>query len=137
MNQQNEKKSFYDHSVIEKPNKLAHIKNTKFLDNTLNPLNMRYIKKIWVHKKNKLGNDNRHLAWEYYKDRNKNHIAQTLLKAHYANTNDVVIIYFNDPVQYRFTLTAEMITELKMHSRKFEEYKKAHKKITCIDQNHF
>jgi hypothetical protein len=89
---------------------------------------MKYVKKIWSHKLNKLGNDNRHLIWEYYKDRNKNHVAGTILKAHYLNINNFTIIYFSDPVQYDIVLTSEIIEQLKEHAKGFNEFIKAHKK---------
>jgi hypothetical protein len=114
--------SFYDHT-LERPSKLLHIKNQIMLDNTLNPLNKKYVKKIYAHKLNKLGNDNRRLIWEYYKDRKKHNIAKMLLKAHYLNMNDVTIIYFSDPVQYKISLAPEMINELKKYSRNIKEYR--------------
>lgn len=116
-------KTFYDHSH-DKPSKISHIKNPKFLDNTLNPLNNRYIKKIWSHHINKNGRDNRHLIWEYYSDRNKHHIAETLLKTHYLNVSNVSIIYFSDPIEYEFLVTPEIATELKDYNRRFNEHKK-------------
>ena len=110
-------KPFFNHTEDIRPSKLKHIKNTIMLDNTINPLNNKYIKKIWVYKVTKLDRIKRDLFWEYFKDRKRHTIAETLLKAYYKNRKDTTIIYFDDPVQYDITITDEMATELKKVNR--------------------
>jgi len=118
-------KPFYDHTEEIRPRKLTHIKNTLMLDNSLNPLNNKYVKKIWVYKTTKLDRIKRDLFWEYFKDRKKKDIAETLLYAFYKNRKEATIIYFDDPVQYDVTITDEIAEELKEISREFIAFKKA------------
>ena len=108
------------------PSKLKHIKNQKFLDYTYNPLVKKYVKQIWAYKKTKLDRIKRDLIWAYYRHRGTKLAAQALRDTFYKNIKHVMIIYFDDPVQYKFELTDEMIQILKEYC-KTKEIKKPKK----------
>lgn len=92
-------------------------KNPIIINNSLNPLNGKHVKKIWVYKNTKMNREKRDLNWEFYSDRLKNNVTNTLLEAYYKNTKKVSIIYFNDPVEECFEITDEMASILKTVKR--------------------
>ena len=102
-----------------KPSKLAHIKNTNIIKNSWDFINEKYVKKVWAHKMTKLGREKRDLIWEYYRYRNRWPVSEAIKKTYYKNVKDVVIIYFDDPVQHRFIINQEMIDKI----RKYESPK--------------
>jgi hypothetical protein len=99
----------------ERPSKLAHIKNKNIIQNSWDPINEKYVKKIWAHKKTKLDREKRDLIWEYYRHRNKWPVTEAFKKTYYKNVRDVVVIYFDDPVQHRFLLDLEMIDKIRKY----------------------
>lgn len=130
----------YEHNMDIRPSKLKHIKNTFFLDNTFHPLFNKYVKKVWAYKKTKLDRTKRDLIWEYYRDRKRKPIANVLLETFYKNVRDVMIIYFDDPIQYSYTIDDEMAAELKKFkvnmnkkSKKTDEEKRL-KKLRKIER---
>jgi len=120
----NQPKPFFEHPMDIRPIRLKHIKNNLMLDNSFNPLNNKYVKKIWVYKTTKMDRIKRDMFWEYFRDRKRHNIPETLLKAYYKNRKDATIIYFDDPVQYEFTITDEIAEELKGYNRKIVAFKK-------------
>lgn len=103
---------------------LSHIKNPIILNNCLNPLNNKHVKKVWVYKQTKMDRTKRDLCWEYYKDRMKNDVASSLLEAYYRNRKSITIIYFDDPVQYDIDISDEMATMLKTYVREKRKLQK-------------
>jgi len=59
--------------------------------------------------------EKRDQIWNYFRHRGKASITETLLKTYYKNVKDVTIIYFDDPVQYRFIITDEMVKQLRQY----------------------
>ena len=113
------------------PSKLKHIKNQLYLKNSWDPIKEKYVKRIWAHKLMKISKkkmikfvdsgktpvqkEKRDQIWTYFRHRGKASITETLLKTYYKNVKDVTIIYFDDPVQYRFVVTDEMVKQLREH----------------------
>lgn len=109
------------------PSRLKHIKNEKFLKYSLDPINIKYVKKVWAHKLTKLEREKRDMIWEYYRYRGKMPVCDALKKTYCLNIKDVTIIYFDDPVQYRFIITNEMFEKIKKDCREHEAIRKVEK----------
>lgn len=101
----------HDRSI--RPIKLSHIVNDVFLNNTINPLNGKYVRKIWAHKRTKLGRWKRDLIWEFFRDRKRKSVAETLRRTLYKNVPNVTVIYFGDYTKYNFNMTKEIADYLK------------------------
>ena len=97
------------------PSKIKHIKNETILTNSWDPINEKYVKKVWAYKKTKLDRIKRDLIWEYYRHRNRTHVGEIIKKTFYKNVKNVTIIYFDDPIQHNFDLTQEMIDKVKKY----------------------
>lgn len=108
------------------PNKLKHIKNLKFLNNTYNPLTGKYIKDVWAFKQTKLDRTKRDLIWTYFRYRKNKLAAQSLRESYYKNIKTVMIIHFDDPAQVKFELTERMVQILKhyCHEKEIKKPKK-------------
>lgn len=95
------------------PSKLQQIKNPTILNNSLDPLTGKYVKRLWANKKTKLERWKRDMIWEYYRYRTRWPVTEALRETFYKNVPIVTIVYFNDPVEHRIELTKEMIDAYK------------------------
>lgn len=114
--------------MANRPSKLAHIKNKNIINNSWDFINEKYVKKVWAHKRTKLDREKRDLIWEYYRYRNRLQVSDMIKKTYYKNVKDVTIIYFDDPVQYRFVITQEMIDKIRKYQPPKPPQKKKEKK---------
>ena len=92
---------------------LRHIKNTTFLENSLDPLTKKFVKEIWVYKTTKLEREKKDLKWIYYRDRSKNSVYSLLLHICNNNTKKILIIYFDDCVQHIVKVDDEFKMKIK------------------------
>lgn len=99
------------------PSKLKDIKNQVFLNNCYDPINKKYVKKVWAHKLTKLGREKRDLIWEYYKYRKRWSVTYRMKESFQKNVREVTLIYFDDPVQHRFTITQEHMNIMKAYDK--------------------
>ena len=89
---------------MNRPSKLRHIKNQTILDNSFDPISKKYVKKIFGHKQTKLGRDKRHLEWEYYRHRLRTPVIDTIKRLYQKNIKNIAVIYFDDPIIYRYEI---------------------------------
>lgn len=88
------------------PSKIKHIKNSKFLDNTWDPVAQKYVKSIWLHKITKLNREKYDLIWQYYRNRHKNSVG-SVYKLHHERR--FKIIYFSDPIEHIIEVDHNMV----------------------------
>ena len=100
------------------PSKLKDIKNQIFLNNCYDPINGKYVKKVWAHKLTKLKREKRDLIWEYYKYRKRWSVTYRMKESFQKNVKEVTLIYFDDPTPHRFTITREHMDIMKAYDRK-------------------
>lgn len=79
--------------------KMDHIKNPVFIENSKDPFNGKFVKKIWLFKKTKLGRTKRDLIWIYMRHRGKLSVADVLKK--YKCQNREAHIYYRGECQPR------------------------------------
>lgn len=78
------------------------IKNPIFLENSIDPSNDKFVKKIFIKKiSRKTGKEIWYMAWEYYKNRGNKSVKEI-----YKNNKgkEIKIIYRGDPVIHSFTI---------------------------------
>jgi hypothetical protein len=99
------------------PSKLKGIKNQIFLNNCYDPINGKYVKKVWAHKLTKLKREKRDLIWEYYKYRKRWSVTYRMKESFQKNVREVTLVYFDDPTPHRFTITREHMDIMKAYDR--------------------
>lgn len=99
------------------PSKLKGIKNQIFLNNCYDPINGKYVKKVWAHKLTKLKREKRDLIWEYYKYRKRWSVTYRMKESYQKNVREVTLVYFDDPTPHRFTITREHMDTMKAYDR--------------------
>jgi hypothetical protein len=104
-----------DHTDI--PSKLKNTNNQLFLNNAYDPINKKYVKKIWAYKLTKLKREKRDLIWEYFKYRGRWSTTFRMKGSYQKNVREVGITYFGDPKSYRFTLTKQHMDIMKDYEK--------------------
>lgn len=84
---------------------MDNIKNKVFIENSLDPTNNKYVKKIFVKKvSKKTGNDIWYMEWEYFSNRG-NYSVSSVYKTHVGK--EVRVIYRGDSKIYNFVIPKE------------------------------
>jgi hypothetical protein len=109
------------HERDKLPSKIAHIKNSKFLDNAWDPVAQRYVKEIRVYKITKLDREKNDMVWQYFRNRSRNSVSN-IYKLNFEKK--IKVIYFGDPVQHFLEIDKDIVDVAKEFDKLvLEKYK--------------